>query len=94
MIPTLVVGELSVLLTGMSVAPGPLFFLLIPASLLEVSMVAAGFVLPTLVVENFVAIPRVRVLVSGIVNAIRSTDCTAAKKSRASKLRQPKQRKK
>jgi hypothetical protein len=66
------------LIIVMIVPPGPVFPLLIGVPFFELSMVAVGFDLPTLVVDNFIAIPHMVVLVTRVVDAIRSAYCTAA----------------
>jgi hypothetical protein len=69
----------------MTVPLGPVFLLLIGVSLFELSMVAVGFDLLTLVVDNFVAIPHMIVRVTRVIYAIRSAYCATAQRHRQEK---------
>jgi len=72
-----VVVMIMVMVVVMIVPPVPIFLLLIVASLAELAMVAVRLDLPALVVDNFVVIPHVVVLISGVICGIRSPRCTA-----------------
>jgi hypothetical protein len=69
----------------MIVSPGPVFLLLVGVPLFELSMVSVSFDFPTLVVDNFVPIPRMVVRVTRVVDAIRSAYRTAAEHHRREK---------
>jgi hypothetical protein len=75
------------LVVGMIVAPGPIFFLLAGVAFMEIAMVAMSFRFPALIVDDLVVIPHMVVLIGWIVDAVGCSCGTTVEKQRREKCK-------